>query len=235
MSFLQLVLSLDKTIEGNNSILENMSIWPISQQLFGYIWYPPQDRAFSRTFLDFRIADTEFPSPQPAIRPSHREFKTVFGQYQINSSTHPKIKRSDQQWWIRAGRTSHPLGTPTLNFANYQKIPLNREIFRQQEYIIYIFSNHAKKKKKNMMWPFPIPWSCYFWPIKCHWIKARKKAGNLGRTLGNFWLVRNCPKWKRGTINKLVFCCRSRYRFMTTHIFVKSREFLRVPTEFKKF
>ena len=33
MSFLQLVLSLDKTIEGNNSILENMSIWPISQHL----------------------------------------------------------------------------------------------------------------------------------------------------------------------------------------------------------
>ena len=33
MSFLQLVLSLDKMIEVINSILENMSIWPISQHL----------------------------------------------------------------------------------------------------------------------------------------------------------------------------------------------------------
>ena len=32
MSFLQLALSLDKTIKGNNSIMNNLSIWPISQQ-----------------------------------------------------------------------------------------------------------------------------------------------------------------------------------------------------------
>ena len=36
MSFLQLVLSLDKTKDGFNSIMENLSIWPISQQpVFG--------------------------------------------------------------------------------------------------------------------------------------------------------------------------------------------------------
>ena len=168
------------------------------------------------------------------IRLSHREFKTVFGQYQINSSTHPKIKRSDQQWWIRAGKTSHPLGTPALNFCQLSENPIKSRTFSSTGiHNIHFFK--SCKKKENMMWPFPIPWSCYFWPIKRHWIKAGKKAGNLGRTPGNFWLVRNCPKWKRGTINNLVFCCRSRYRFMTTHIFVKSRKFLRVPTEFKKF
>ena len=37
MSFLQLVLSLDKTKDGFNSIMENLSIWPISQQYVDYI------------------------------------------------------------------------------------------------------------------------------------------------------------------------------------------------------
>ena len=34
MSFLQLVLSLDKTKDGLNSILPIVSFWPVSQQMF---------------------------------------------------------------------------------------------------------------------------------------------------------------------------------------------------------
>ena len=40
MSFLQSVLSLDKTIEGINSILPIVSLWSISQHLLqGSVWH----------------------------------------------------------------------------------------------------------------------------------------------------------------------------------------------------
>ena len=38
MSFLQLVLSLDKDDKGNNSIMKNLSTWPISQHLPFFEW-----------------------------------------------------------------------------------------------------------------------------------------------------------------------------------------------------
>ena len=40
MSFLQLVLSLDKDDKGNNSIMKNLSIWPISQHTCGAQFQP---------------------------------------------------------------------------------------------------------------------------------------------------------------------------------------------------